>query len=466
MFKFIKLEEFSKENLFIFLEKKEDIDIINDVNFDINAWLKDKIISLFDENKNEVIDSFVWVNGIERLFIAVYSNNEDKNFFEFMWETFPKTPKNITLHSNVDRKVDIVEVCLLSKYEMWVYVEKEPLNVSLLDINVDNKVDILSKVDTIKNVFLARDLVNSWPNSKTPETIAKMALDEDFENVKVKVLYHDDIKREGLNLIDAVWRWSEHSPCLVVFEKIVDKSLPTYGFVWKWITFDSWGINMKSSDWLYQMKDDMAWSATVYYTMKELDKKDLNVNIVWCIALAENMVWTKAYRPSDVIKAYNWKTVDIKNTDAEWRLVLADAMSYISKNYKLDNIITVATLTGACLMALWYNYAWIMWYNKEIIDKLLDYSKENEEKYFELPFGKYYENKVKSDIADLANLADWVYAGSTIWGAFLAHFCDNWESFVHIDIAWTAARPEAYSVFPKWATGFGVVSISDLFKSL
>lgn len=466
MFKFIKLEEFSKENMFVFLEKEDDISLFSDISFDLKPSLKEKISSVFKEEKNEMIETFLWEENIEKLFICVYGNKKDKNLFEFLWWIFPKLPKKLALHSNVDKKLDIVDTCLLSKYEMSIYVEKDALEVSLLDVNIVDKDKVLSRIETIQNVFSARDLVNSWPNSKTPETIAKMALEEEFENIKVKVLYHNDIKKEGLNLIDAVWRWSEHSPCLVVFEKIVDKNLPTYGFVWKWITFDSWGINIKSSDWLYQMKDDMAWSATVYYTMKELDKKDLNVNIVWCIALAENMVWTKAYRPSDVIKAYNWKTVDIKNTDAEWRLVLADAMSYISKNYKIDNIITIATLTGACLMALWYNYAWIMWFNREIIDKLLDYSKKNEEKYFELPFWKYYQDKVKSDIADLANLADWVYAGSTIWGAFLSHFCDNWENFVHIDIAWTAARPEAYSIFPKWATGFWVISMSDLFKSL
>jgi leucyl aminopeptidase len=145
---------------------------------------------------------------------------------------------------------------------------------------------------------------------------------------------------------------------------------------------------------------------------------------------------------------------------------LADTMSYISDNYKLDYIITVATLTGACMYALGYNYAWIMWNDKYVISKLLEQSKDNSEKYFELPFWNFYIEKTKWEISDLKNLTEWVYAWASMWAAFLSNFCDKWEKFTHIDIAWVANYPESYALYTKWATWFGVDSLSKLFMEL
>jgi len=123
------------------------------------------------------------------------------------------------------------------------------------------------------------------------------------------------------------------------------------------VTFDTGGLNIKVEDYMYGMKDDMAGSSTLLYTMKELDEKELNCNIVCALPLAENSISGDAYRPGDIIKSYSGKTVEITNTDAEGRLVLADGISYLSKNYELESITTVATLTGACMYALGYNYA-------------------------------------------------------------------------------------------------------------
>jgi leucyl aminopeptidase len=183
--------------------------------------------------------------------------------------------------------------------------------------------------------------------------------------------------------------------------------------------------------------------------------------------LAENHISSEAYKPSDIIKSHSWKTVDIIHTDAEWRLVLADGISFISKNYKLESISTLATLTWACMMALGFRYAWIMWNNEKFIEKFLKYSNCNLEKYNRLPYDDYFIEKTKSEIADLENLNTWIYAGSTMWAAFLSNFLLNNEKYTHIDIAWTAINSyQPYAYVNKWMTGFWVDSISDILENL
>ena len=244
----------------------------------------------------------------------------------------------------------------------------------------------------------------------------------------------------------------------MILERIVDKKAKTIWLVWKWITFDTGWLNIKTEKHMYDMKLDMAWSATLLYTMKELDNIDINFNIVCALPIAENSVSWDSYRPWDIIKSYSWKTVEIINTDAEWRLILADAVSYISDNYELESITTVATLTWACMVALGYNYAWIMWDNRLLIDTIL--KNETFEKYWELPFGEFYKEKTKWKISDFINYTEWVYAWSTMWWAFLSNFCLNKEKFTHIDIAWVSLVNEKYWLYNVWATAYWVDSLS------
>jgi leucyl aminopeptidase len=142
-------------------------------------------------------------------------------------------------------------------------------------------------------------------------------------------------------------------------------------------------------------------------------------------------------------------------------------MSYISKNYNLQHIMTIATLTWAAIVALWYRYAGIMWSDKNLINKFLSYSKNNFEKYVELPYDNYLIEKTKSDIADIKNLTEWIKAGSSMWAAFLSNFVDNNEAYTHIDIAGPAINSfEPYGLMNKWMTWFWVDSISTIFTEL
>ena len=471
------LEKEKNACLFFILEKKSDLKKIN--NFNISEKIINNLEKKFEEKKDKknkdksfCQEFFIWEKNLEKLFVCFFDEkNSKKTKEEFFWDSFRKTPEKIILYSTKNH-LELAEIALLAKYKFDYYLEeKQNLELKIFkefSTKEDKKIfekEKKQKEELIKNIFASRDLVALSTPEKTPEKIIKLIKSYKLKNTKIKILDYKKIKKLGLNLLENVWKASENKPALVIFERIVDKKAPYYGFVWKWIVFDSGWLNVKVWKYMKWMKMDMAWASTVIHTLKELDdKKDLKVNIIWAIALAENSISENAFRPDDIIKAYNWKTVEIINTDAEWRLVLADAMSYISDKYNLDTIITTATLTWACMIALGYNYAWVMGNNKKIIEKL---EKNNTyEKYNKLPFDNYLIEKTKWKISDLKNLSEEVLAWASMGAAFLSNFCDKNEKFVHIDIAWVSDRKDDFWVFPAWTTGFWVKSISEMFLSL
>ncbi len=460
------LENIRESNLFVLIESKKCLDKVK--NLKLWKSILDNILSKIDKGENELIQFFLWREDFENIFILVYLKKEEKNLYELLWENIIKIPNKFTIISNNNENIlKILDSSVLSRYKFQKYLsEKKEDEINIL-CDIDFKKTLSTRLETLENITLARDLWEMPACDLYPESFVEIIKKTKWKNTKVKVLTPKDLEKKWLGLLWAVWKWSINKPYMVILERIVDKKLPTIWFVWKWIIFDTWWLDIKPSEHMYPMKDDMCWAASVFVTMKELDKKDLKVNIIAAIPLAENSVSWESYRPSDIIKSYSWKTVNITNTDAEWRLILADWVSYISKNYKLDEIITIATLTGVALYALWYRYAWIMWNNREFIEKVLDYSKFNFEKYFELPFDKYYVEKTKSTIADYDNWTAWIYTWSTMWGAFIYNFLLNNEKFTHIDIAWVACnRFEPYGLYPKSTTWFWVDSLSSIFLNL
>lgn len=460
------IENVSNKNLVFLIEEEIDLEILK--SFDISPKILEKAKLELEKQENSSLDFFVWEDKFEKIFIINFLDKTKKSFIEYVSQEIIKLPNDFVIVSNKDSNLEnILDICSLSRYKFELYKsEKKEDNISIFVKNDEEKSLLEVRQKTLKNIIDCRNLVNTPTCDKSPDKIVELIKQTDFKNIKLRILDHSDIKKKWLNLIDAVWKGSENKPYLVILEKIVNPDYPSYGFVWKWVVFDTGWIDLKPEGFIYDMKDDMAWAASVFYTMKELDTKDLKINIIAAFPLVENSISGSAYRPSDIIKAYNWKTVDIKNTDAEWRLVLADAMSYISDNYKLDYMMTLATLTWACVYGIWYNYAGLMWNDKYAISKLLEYSKDNAEKYWELPFSNFYIEKTKWDISDLKNLTEWVRAGASMWAAFLANFCDKWEKFTHIDIAWIANYPENYGLYTKWATWFWVDSLSKLFAEL
>ena len=461
-----KITNIKWSNLVYLLEKKSDLKLLDFLNLD--KKIIEKIEKTIKENKNSCLDFFLWDKNFDKLTVLFYDNKKEKSLIYFLWEHFPKLDNKLTILSNEeDNLLKIVDTCLLSRHKMQTYkTEKKQDNINII-IDKDNKKIVESRLETINNIILARDLWETPANDLTPEDFVKIVKATKFKNTKVKILTPKDIQKKGLNLLWAVWKWSVNKPYMVILERIVNKKAPTYGFIWKGIVFDTWGIQVKPDNYMYEMKWDMCWAANAFATMKELDNKDLNVNIIACLTLAENHISGESFKPSDIFTSYSGKTVDIGHTDAEWRLVLADGVSYISKNYKTDSIITIATLTWAVVAALGYRHAGVMGTDRKIIDSLVAQSKTNFEMYSELPFDDYFVEKTKSEIADLSNIDRGIKAGSTMWAAFLYNFRMNNEKYTHIDIAWTAMNDyEAYGYNPKGMTGFWVDSLSAMFLEL
>lgn len=461
------LDKIKDSNLFFLLEENKDLEKLDFLELNENI-LKD-ISKNIEKNKNWLFQYFIWKENFEKIFIYIFADKKDKNLDYLLWKEIVKLPKNFTILTNNLQNVELLlnhSILARYKFEKYKTLEKNEEKINFF-VDKENEKIFDERLETIKNIVFARDLWFTPANELYPESFAKIVEKTDFKNVKVKIFDYEKIKKEKLWLLQAVWKWSKKKPFMVILEKIVDKKYKTVGLVWKWVTFDTWWIQVKPGDYMYEMKWDMCWAASVFSVMKEIDEKDLKVNVVACLVLAENHISWNSFKPSDIFKSYSWHTVDIIHTDAEWRLVLADWMAYLSKNYNLEKIMTVATLTWACMVALGFRYAWIMGNDEDFIEKFLSYSKNNFEKYSRLPFDDYFVEKTKSEVADFQNLTKWVYAWSTMWAAFLSNFCLNNEKYTHLDIAWTALNDyEAYGYAIKWVTWFWVDSISFILKNL
>ncbi len=468
MIKIIKdIKKVQKSNLIYLIEKLSDLNKLKK-DFKLNKNIINKIKDLINKKQNLKFEFFIWEKQFEKLVIFFYLDSKKEDLLYFLWKNVINLDNKITILSNKKQNlIKLLDSIVLSRYKFQKYkskIKKDDINII---VDFDNKKEIQERISTLENIIYARDLWETPSSDLTPEQFVKIIKKTKFKNIKIKILNYKQIEKKWLGLIKAVWKWSINKPYVVILEKISNKKNKTIGFVWKWITFDTGWIQVKPWDFMYEMKWDMWGAANLFCIMKELDKKKLNINIVSCLVLAENCISGESYKPSDIITSYSWKTVDIIHTDAEWRLVLADGISYISKNYKLDKIITIATLTWACMVALGFRYAGIMWNDKELIKKFINYSKNNFEKYCELPFDNYFIEKTKSKIADLENLNKWIYAWSTMWATFLYNFILNNEKYMHIDIAWTALNSyEAYWLANKWMTGFWVDSISNILLNL
>ncbi len=493
------LNKIKNSNLIYLIEKKSDIKVLEKFDLewlDKNKNILEKILETFEKQKNTSLEFFLWDNNFEKIIIIFYVDKSKQTLIEFSSNIFRNLKENnLTICSNNDESLlKMLDMLVLSRYKYNEYKtetsEKKADKIIVL-LTIQNwkkssvklakkskklskkqqfellEENILNRYETLQNIVFARNLWNMPANDLFPEIFANIVKKTKFKNTKVKILDYKKIQKLGLWLIEAVWKGSIYKPRVVILEKIVNKKYPTIWLVWKWVTYDTGWIQVKPGDHMYEMKGDMCGAANLFSIMRELDKKDLKVNIVACLVLAENHISGEAYKPSDIIKSYSGKTVDIIHTDAEGRLVLADWVSYISKNYKLDKVITMATLTWACMVALGFRYAWIMGSDEKLITKFLKYSDKNFEKYNKLPYDNYFIEKTKSEIADLENLNMWVYAGSTMWAAFLSNFLMNNENYTHLDIAWTAMNSyEPYWLYNKGMTWFWVDSVSSILEKL
>ena len=318
--------------------------------------------------------------------------------------------------------------------------------------------------------IFTKSIANLPPNECTPTTLANFAKTISRNNkLKCKVISKSELKKEGFGGIYAVGKGSKNQPKLIVLEyNNGPKSEKPTVLVGKAVTFDTGGISLKPGDKMDEMKFDKCGGCTVLGIMKAVSELKLPINVVGIIPSVENMPGGESYRPGDIIKLYSGKTAEIQNTDAEGRLILADALSYGEKLYSPKAIIDFATLTGACIVALGTNVAGMVSNNEKLTKKIYDASNRTTEEVWELPLNQDYMDMIKSEVADMKNVGIGRSAGTITAAAFLRNAIE-YTPWVHFDIAgvaWTQIGTKEKSYNPKGATGFGVRLILDYLQNM
>ena len=362
----------------------------------------------------------------------------------------------------------IAEGALLGLYGFTKYKkpEYEDIEEILLAVREKGKVPILETAIgkgklVAEAINLARDMVNEPANCMTPGQMAEAAKEIAGKyNLEFKVFDREDMETMGMGALLGVAKGSNQPPKLITLSyKGDERSEKAVGFLGKGITFDSGGISIKPSEGMNEMKDDMAGAATVMTAVVAIAQLKPKINVTAVIPATENLPSGTALKPGDVLKAMNGKTIEVISTDAEGRLILADALSYAQK-LGLSPLIDLATLTGACRVALGTLYSGVFGNDQDLIDKILKAAEKTGERMWQMPMPEEYKEQNKSEIADVKNTGN-RYGGAITAALFLAEFVDN-TPWVHIDIAGTASSTKESGYITKGATGVGVRTLVEL----
>lgn len=324
-----------------------------------------------------------------------------------------------------------------------------------------------------EGVHFARDLSNQPANMLNPTTYAE-ELVEVFKplGVKTKIIDAKALKKMGAGAILAVGQGSTTPPCFVVMEYAGAKTKPTKASGWdtalvgKGITFDTGGYSLKPPGSQIDMKFDMCGSAAVVGTMHAIASRKDKINVVAIVALAENMVADTAYRVNDIITSLSGKTIEILNTDAEGRLVLADAMTYIQDKYTPKRMIDAATLTGAAMVALGTEYGAAYSNNDALFEAGEKAAKVTGEKIWRMPLDEVFDKDMKGKVSDLINAARARWGGSCTAAAFLKQFVADDVEWMHLDIAGTPYSASPSTFAPAGANGYGVRLLCETLENL
>ncbi|MBN1586406.1 MAG: leucyl aminopeptidase [Candidatus Omnitrophica bacterium] len=315
-------------------------------------------------------------------------------------------------------------------------------------------------------VCWTRDTNNQPGNKANPAYLASLArkAGRDFPSLHCTVLGPSELKKLGMGGILGVGAGSEQPPQLIVLDYRPARRLgPTVGLVGKGITFDSGGISLKPGQGMEWMRFDKSGAVAVLGTMRALAALKLPLRVVGVMACAENMPSGSAIRPGDILRTHSGKTVEVLNTDAEGRLVLADALSYIGK-YKPDVVVDLATLTGACVVALGNEAAGLFSQDTKLVDQLVAAGTRTGDRVWPMPLWPEYGQMIKGDAADLKNIGG-RDAGAITAAAFLQNFVQDYR-WAHLDIAGTGWTEKGKPTAAKGATGFGVRLLLDWMQHL
>jgi leucyl aminopeptidase len=347
------------------------------------------------------------------------------------------------------------------KFLKYKTVKKDdvPGFLSKLDITLPGAAKFYRPLENIAQaVYFARDQVNEPPNFLYPAEFASRIQKKLRPlGVQVDILDEKKMKELGMGAALGVGQGSDFPPCMVVmrWKGKTSKEGPL-AFVGKGITFDTGGVSIKPAQGMEEMKMDMGGAAAVIGLMTALALNKSKADVVSIVGLAENALSGRAYRPSDILTSYSGKTIEVLNTDAEGRLVLADALSYVQKQYKPRLIVDLATLTGAMMVALGHEYCGTFATDDKLWSQLESASKNTGEKLWRMPLDEAWKKEMTGKITDLQNIGNGRYAGACTAAGFLQHFIEGKTPWAHMDIAGTAWVKSDQPTVPRFGTGFGV----------
>ena len=357
----------------------------------------------------------------------------------------------------------------LRSYEFKKYKTKNKTKLYEIEIFNKNKSFNFNKdkkfSSLLEGINLTKDLVSEPGNILHPDEYAKRLSKLSKIGLKVNVYDQKKLKKLGMNALLGVGQGSIRGSYLVTLEwngkKTNSKPL---AFVGKGVCFDTGGISLKPAKFMEDMTYDMAGSAVVVGLMKSLALRKAKVNAIGVVGLVENMPGGNAQRPGDIVKSYSGKTIEILNTDAEGRLVLADALSFTERKFKPQFIIDLATLTGAIIVSLGSEYAGLFSNNDKLSNQIFKAGEKVEEKVWRMPLHKNYDKLIESKNADMQNINYVGGAGSTTAAQFLQRFIINNTPWAHLDIAGMAFSKYGGALNSGGATGFGVRLLNKLIE--
>ncbi len=343
-----------------------------------------------------------------------------------------------------------------------VYIAVSPPKIAQAEEGVDAGTIIADAV------CFARDLVNEPAEVTSPQYLADTAIDiakNSDGQIKVKILEIEEMKKLGMNAFLGVAKGSHKPPKFIHLSYKPSRPAKKIILIGKGITFDTGGLSLKGSEHMETMKQDMAGGAAVLAIFSQITSLSVKAEVIGIIAACENMPGGNALKPGDILKAMNGKTIEVLNTDAEGRLTLADAISYASLKDKPDEIIDIATLCGACVVALGTDITG-MWGNDEkLLGNIEKYARLSGEHIWRMPLFKDYMDLMKSSIADIKNVQMGRYGGAITGALFLSEFVEK-IPWVHLDIAGPAYTEKDSPLIPHGGTGFGVRLLLEYIVSL
>ncbi len=366
---------------------------------------------------------------------------------------------------------------LLGSYRIGLYKSENngshPLSKEEgeLMIFVENNVENVGKaanqaVMCAETQMSIMDLVNAAPNYKTPQYLAEWAMQSGKKHdFTVTALDKKECIETGLKALLSVNAGSEQEPRFIIMEYKHPNAQKKVGLVGKGVTFDTGGISLKPSNNMYLMKSDMGGAAAVLGTLELVAKLKLPIHLIGIVPATENMVDGAGTRPGDVIDSYSGKTIEVIDTDAEGRLVLADGLAYMKKHYNPDVMIDLATLTGNVVTSLGFNAAGLFSNNDELATALAKAGDATGERLWRMPMWEAYFEDMKSDVADIANLSSKPVAGAITAAKFLEFFIDNHSSWAHLDIAAMAIVASELGTH-RTATAYGVRLLTEYVEAL